>query len=484
MSGLRASIELLRRELRNARVKMEVDFHSMIIGSSSAFVDLFRYLFCDFDRNVSLYLTSNNFLLAGTSDRRFMEILYRICRDLLKIKPPLSLAQFVTNSFAEKKLKMSAEIVKSVAELKSHLNKRASSAARLFQKTSGILSTTPTCAVRRQTALSSKSSNLVARMPAKQEATSSFTNDCTSSKLVLTPQNSNASQSEPDQSIQESKYVSDLMISLNTISNQISQIVDRVEGIESRVNAIEKPLRNGNIGKNLSTLPENVAKNNLEEDIKSKRNVAVAQSDSSPKYSNGSEQNPLLARSNTVQVTTPLVKRNHQPLNVLPLSDVNLSVETTDSISQPLLKIEDRHSPEVTKLCSGDGIKMPTSVVSHNSDKLHKLPDEGTSSYRSRLCYHGDVCYRENVNLDSQWTKPALMDYRSKVLGSDDNSDLYKSHSFSYLNNKNDCSVYCSNSNNARFDVDQSLEQQISRISHMLAETQILLNGRRPIPRS
>nr|CUU99873.1 hypothetical transcript [Hymenolepis microstoma] len=288
MSGLRASIELLRRELRNARVKMEVDFHSMIIGSSSAFVDLFRYPFFYF------YMIAYFFIPSAT----------------------------------------------------------------LF------------------------------------------------------------------------------------IFEQIASLID------------------------------------------TKRNVAVAQSDSSPKYSNGSEQNPLLARSNTVQVTTPLVKRNHQPLNVLPLSDVNLSVETTDSISQPLLKIEDRHSPEVTKLCSGDGIKMPTSVVSHNSDKLHKLPDEGTSSYRSRLCYHGDVCYRENVNLDSQWTKPALMDYRSKVLGSDDNSDLYKSHSFSYLNNKNDCSVYCSNSNNARFDVDQSLEQQISRISHMLAETQILLNGRRPIPRS
>ncbi|VDO03159.1 unnamed protein product [Rodentolepis nana] len=474
MSGLRASIELLRRELRNARVKIEVDFHSMIIGSSSAFVDLFRYLFC-------------------TSDSRFMEILYRICRDLLKIKPPLSLAQFVTNSFAEKKLKMSADIVKSVAELKSRLNKRAFSTSRIPRKTSGILPTTPTWAVRRQAALSSKSSNLVARMPAKQKVKSSLINGVAPPKQVVTPQNGNSAQSETDQSIQESKCVSDLMASLNTISNQISQIVNRVEGIESRVNAIEKPLQNGNTAKLPTTLPENVAKNNLEEDIKRKLDLINSQSDSPSKYSNGNEQNSLPARSNPVQATTHLIRGNKQPVNMLSLSDINLSVETTDSISQPSFKIEDRYSPEVAKLWSGDGIKMsgnsgtymrPTFVVSNGSDKLHKLPVEDISSYRSKLCYHGDARYRENVDLDSQRTKSTFMDYRSKAFGGGDNSDLYKDHSFSYLNNENDYSVYCSNSKNARFDVDQGLEQQISRISNMLAETQILLNSRRSIPRS
>lgn len=59
------------------------------------------------------------------------------------------------------------------------------------------------------------------------------------------------------------------------------------------------------------------------------------------------------------------------------------------------------------------------------------------------------------------------MDYRSKVFGSDDNLGLDRNHYSSYLNNKNDYSVYCNNSNDARFDVDQSLEQQVNRISNM-----------------
>lgn len=50
-----------------------------------------------------------------------MESLYRICRDVFSMKPPLSLAQFLTNSFAGKKLKMAAEIVKAVGELQKDL---------------------------------------------------------------------------------------------------------------------------------------------------------------------------------------------------------------------------------------------------------------------------------------------------------------------------------------------------------------------------
>lgn len=95
-----------------------------------------------------------------------MEILYRICRDVLKIKPSLSLAQFFTNSFAEKKLKMAAEIVKSVSELQSQLNKKARGA----QRTPGTLSSTRSWVARRQRAThpsisGSISSTLAIRMP-------------------------------------------------------------------------------------------------------------------------------------------------------------------------------------------------------------------------------------------------------------------------------------------------------------------------------
>ncbi|KAM3172941.1 hypothetical protein ACTXT7_013529 [Hymenolepis weldensis] len=487
MSALRAAIELLRREMRNARVKVEVDFHSMIMGSSSAFVDLYRYLFCNFDRNISLHLASNNFLLTGTTDRRFTETLYRICRDLLKVKPPLSLAQFFTNSFVEKKLRMSAEIVKSVAELKSRLNRRALSASRIPQKTPRILTSTRSWMGRRQTALSSKSLNSVARIPVQQKVTSSLTNPITPSKLILALQD--------DKSIQEPEYMSDLMTSLNTISNRISQIFDRVAGIEVRVSAIEKPLRDTNANKHPSTVSEEgKTKSNPEEDIERRRKVTATQTDLPPKYPNGVEQNPLLVRSDPVQVTEHLIKRTQQPVDAPPsLLDVNSSVETTDCASQLLFKSVDRYSPEVITLSSGDGLKMPrnpsictrpTFTASSSSDRLHKLLNEDIPSYRSKSCYDEDASCRKNVDLDSHGTRPVSMDYRLKVFGSDDNLGLDRNHYSPYLNNRNDYSVYRNNSNDTRFDVDQSLEQQVSRISNMLAETQILLNSRRPIPHS
>ncbi|VDL29191.1 unnamed protein product [Hymenolepis diminuta] len=487
MSALRAAIDLLRREIRNARVKVKVDFHSMIMGSSSAFVDLYRYLFCNFDRNISLHLTSNNFLLTGTTDRRFTETLYRICRDLLKIKPPLSLAQFFTNSFVEKKLRMSAEIVKSVAELKSRLDRRALSGSRIPQKTPRILTSTRSWMGRRQTALSSKSLNSVARIPVQQKIASNLTNPITPSKLILALQD--------DKSIQEPEYISDLMTSLNTISNQISQIVDRVAGIEIRVSAIEKPLRNTIANKHPSTVSEEgETKNNPEEDIERKRKVTATQSHLPPKYPNGFEQDPLLVRSDPVQVTEHLIKRTQQPAGAPPsLLDVNSSVETTDCVSQPLFKNADRYSPEVTTLSGGDGLKMsrnpstytrPTFTASRSPDRLHKLLNEDISSYRNKSYYDEDAFCRKNVDLDSYKTGPVSIGYQSKVIGSDDNLGFDRNHYSSYLNNRNDYSVYCNNSNDARFDVDQSLEQQVSRISNMLAETQILLNSRRPIPHS
>ncbi|KAM3172934.1 hypothetical protein ACTXT7_013522 [Hymenolepis weldensis] len=229
-------------------------------------------------------------------------------------------------------------------------------------------------------------------------------------------------------------------------------------------------------------------------DIERRRKVTATQTDLPPKYPNGVEQNPLLVRSDPVQVTEHLIKRTQQPVDAPPsLLDVNSSVETTDCASQLLFKSVDRYSPEVITLSSGDGLKMPrnpsictrpTFTASSSSDRLHKLLNEDIPSYRSKSCYDEDASCRKNVDLDSHGTRPVSMDYRLKVFGSDDNLGLDRNHYSPYLNNRNDYSVYRNNSNDTRFDVDQSLEQQVSRISNMLAETQILLNSRRPIPHS
>lgn len=161
--------------------------------------------------------------------------------------------------------------------------------------------------------------------------------------------------------------------------------------------------------------------------------MTATQSDLPPKYPNGVEQNPLLVRSDPIQVAEHLIKRTQQPVDAPPVSfgfretptifniylqsllDVNSSVETTDCVSQPLFKHADRYSPEVTTLSGGDGLKMsknpstytrPTFTASRSSDRLHKLLNEDISSYRNKSYYDEDAFCRKDVDLDSYGTGP------------------------------------------------------------------------------
>lgn len=64
-----------------------------------------------------------------------MEVMYRVCRDVLNMKPILSMAQFFTKSFPEKKIQISVEIIKALALLQKELQRlkpglRTSSLAR------------------------------------------------------------------------------------------------------------------------------------------------------------------------------------------------------------------------------------------------------------------------------------------------------------------------------------------------------------------
>lgn len=64
--------------------------------------------------NVIVYQDPAEFLSCiftiGTTDFRFMEAVYRILRDLLNLRPPITLNQFFTNGFVERKLEMASSI--------------------------------------------------------------------------------------------------------------------------------------------------------------------------------------------------------------------------------------------------------------------------------------------------------------------------------------------------------------------------------------
>uniref|UniRef100_A0A5K3EWJ5 Centrosomal protein of 44 kDa n=1 Tax=Mesocestoides corti TaxID=53468 RepID=A0A5K3EWJ5_MESCO len=326
MPDLRQAVELLRRQLRLSHLKVDVDFHSIILGSYLPLIILYRHL-CECDYEIHQFLVSNNFLLSETEDRRFMESLYRICRDILNMKPALSLAQFFTNSFIEKKIHMATAIIKAFGALKKDLKRRSTGdcsvsalpcstsapPGSLSQRSSSPrslspmpvskqplhwegVSSTADCVPASERAQTACDASLASNKPSnggcsvlKQPLSSPPTQPQPRRTLCSSPQldqplahpkgrdlglglgavqvpgkttfddeplESLSSANPPRQGfrnetfsaslkptyVEDAEYLRGISITLDSISNQLSHLVNRIAGIELRVCAIEQPI--------------------------------------------------------------------------------------------------------------------------------------------------------------------------------------------------------------------------------------------------
>ncbi|CAH8853999.1 unnamed protein product [Trichobilharzia szidati] len=117
MPNLKGSIENLRRQLRALRFNYEVNFQGMILGQSSAFVEFYRHLLCDYNTQLTSHLVERGFGMLGTNDNKFMEVFYRILRDVITYRPPVTLTQFFMNNFAERKIEMATTVALLIGSL-------------------------------------------------------------------------------------------------------------------------------------------------------------------------------------------------------------------------------------------------------------------------------------------------------------------------------------------------------------------------------
>ncbi|CAH8522086.1 unnamed protein product [Schistosoma turkestanicum] len=117
MPNIKGSLENLRRQLRSIRFNHDVSFQGMISGQPSAFVEFYRHLLCDFNSKVTSHLVELGFGMLGTTDKRFMEVLYRILRDVFSFRPPITTVQFFTTGFAERKIEMATTVAFHIGSL-------------------------------------------------------------------------------------------------------------------------------------------------------------------------------------------------------------------------------------------------------------------------------------------------------------------------------------------------------------------------------
>ncbi|CAH8581384.1 unnamed protein product [Schistosoma margrebowiei] len=123
MPNIKGSIENLRRQLRSIRFSYDVNFQGMVLGQSSAFVEFYRRLLCDYNAKVTSYLVELGFGMLGTTDSRFMEVLYRILRDVFSYRPSITMAQFFVTGFAERKIEMATSVALHIGSLIKHQDK-------------------------------------------------------------------------------------------------------------------------------------------------------------------------------------------------------------------------------------------------------------------------------------------------------------------------------------------------------------------------
>ncbi|CAH8582405.1 unnamed protein product [Schistosoma curassoni] len=123
MPNIKGSIENLRRQLRSIRFSYDVNFQGMVLGQSSAFVEFYRRLLCDYNAKVTSYLVELGFGMLGTTDSRFMEVLYRILRDVFSYRPSITMAQFFVTGFAERKIEMATTVALHIGSLIKHQDK-------------------------------------------------------------------------------------------------------------------------------------------------------------------------------------------------------------------------------------------------------------------------------------------------------------------------------------------------------------------------
>ena len=101
-----------------------IDTEGCLLGRPTAFVPLIRHCLCEFNRGIAVALLDKYGLSPTNEDRRFLENSMRILREEFHGLPPLTLQQFWTTGFAQKKMELVILIARGVLARKqnTHFN--------------------------------------------------------------------------------------------------------------------------------------------------------------------------------------------------------------------------------------------------------------------------------------------------------------------------------------------------------------------------
>lgn len=117
------SVEKARREIVKLKCCPQVDYDLLLKGNHEMFIGLYRFIFCDYSRKLSKHFLRLGYEMTGMPDRKFMETVYRIMRDVFEIRPSVTQAQFFSPGFGDRKMDMFANVSAKARELLCKINK-------------------------------------------------------------------------------------------------------------------------------------------------------------------------------------------------------------------------------------------------------------------------------------------------------------------------------------------------------------------------
>eukprot|EP00933_Yihiella_yeosuensis_P053406 TRINITY_DN5163_c0_g1_i3.p1 TRINITY_DN5163_c0_g1~~TRINITY_DN5163_c0_g1_i3.p1 ORF type:complete len:626 (+),score=131.23 TRINITY_DN5163_c0_g1_i3:105-1982(+) len=124
-----ANVERVRLQLRHMQYPVQqLDLQGLKAGRPVSFLPVLHFAVLDFSPPFAIFLSECGEELRSKSDLRFIEALYRVLREHLGYNPVLSVNQFFSQGFAERKVLLCQDILQAVLAKHEELTIAASKA--------------------------------------------------------------------------------------------------------------------------------------------------------------------------------------------------------------------------------------------------------------------------------------------------------------------------------------------------------------------
>ena len=118
---LKNNLMKLKRWVEKIKFPGIVEYSTIASGDPKQLLSILHYILLDFSPSIARSLADEGFELYGTTDRRFIEGVFRYMIEKFNYRPSLTFTQFLTNHFAEPKIIFTCETIARVTKRQREL---------------------------------------------------------------------------------------------------------------------------------------------------------------------------------------------------------------------------------------------------------------------------------------------------------------------------------------------------------------------------